>query len=481
MNIPVSVFTGILFLIFSGCREKSHDCNDMLKQIGTEFRAGNLGSVKILADSIKAVCSDERQLVVKADSFSQIAGRIELDFPVSEKEIDAQLKENAVDFTTEEKTIWEKKNWLECRIINGEKRYFNMADSNLNLIRHFKYQREYYDSLDSREPEMAHRRIHTQSVIKASEKHFRPVDPVEIRIDYTITIVPDAVPAGEIVRCWLPYPKENHPRQRNIRFLSASQEQYIISPDSSVHRTIYMEAKALKGIPLAFNASYSYESCGQYLDPAFQQALSYDKNSEVYKEYTSEQLPHICFTENVRHLADSIPGNEENPFRIVRKIYYWFSKNITWTRALEYSIIPNISEYVLQNRRGDCGMQTFLFMSLLRYKGIPVRWQSGWKVPPYGKNLHDWCEVYFEGPGWVPVDISYGLQYSDNPEIRDFFISGIDSYRLIINDGVSGDLYPAKRFLRSEPYDFQRGEVEWREGNLYFDKWHYEMKITYKE
>jgi transglutaminase-like putative cysteine protease len=242
-----------------------------------------------------------------------------------------------------------------------------------------------------------------------------------------------------------------------------------------------MEAKAQKGVPLIFNVSYSYESYGQYLDPAFQKDLPYNKNSELYNDFTSEQLPHICFTENIMHLADSITKDEGNPYLIVRKIYNWFSQNITWTGALKYSIMPNIPEYVLQNRRGDCGMQTFLFMSLLRYKGIPVRWQSGWKVPPYGKNLHDWCEVYFEGPGWVPVDISYGLQYSKDRRVRDFYISGIDSYRLIVNDGIAGKLFPPKKFLRSEPYDFQRGEVEWSRGNLYFNKWDYEMKITYKE
>ncbi len=157
----------------------------------------------------------------------------------------------------------------------------------------------------------------------------------------------------------------------------------------------------------------------------------------------------------------------------------WFKENIPWTGALEYSVIPNIPEYVIENRRGDCGMQTFLFMSMLRYKGIPVRWQSGWKVPPGYKNLHDWCEVYYEGPGWVPVDVSYDLQASDNMKLREFYISGIDSYRLIINDGVAGPLYPEKKFMRSEPYDFQRGEIEWKGGNLYFDKWDYSMQIEY--
>jgi hypothetical protein len=116
---------------------------------------------------------------------------------------------------------------------------------------------------------------------------------------------------------------------------------------------------------------------------------------------------------------------------------------------------------------------------MLRYKGVPVKWQSGWMVPPVGRNLHDWCEIYFEGTGWIPSDVSYDLQQTENSDLRQFFMTGIDSYRLIVNDGIAGLFHPAKKYLRSEPYDFQRGEVEWAGGNLYFDKWDYEMKIDY--
>ena len=212
---------------------------------------------------------------------------------------------------------------------------------------------------------------------------------------------------------------------------------------------------------------FSYQSSGQYFRTDRLGKTQYDKNSVLYKRYTSEQLPDICFTPQVKKLADSVCGDQDDPYETVRKIYYWFNGHIPWAGALEYSIMENIPEYVIQHRRGDCGMQTFLLMSMLRYKGIPVRWQSGWMVPPTGKNLHDWCEVYFEDAGWVPVDVSYGLQYSDDLRTREFYISGIDSYRLIINDGVAGALYPLKRFMRSDPYDFQRGEVEWRGGNIY--------------
>jgi hypothetical protein len=300
-----------------------------------------------------------------------------------------------------------------------------------------------------------------------------------MKIEYTITVKPDAVPAGETVRCWMPWPKENDQRQQKVNLISASQKDFIISPDSAVHRTIYMEAKAENGTPLVFKVSYSYQSNGQHFNLNTLKMKLYDKTSSLYRFYTSEQLPQICFTDKIKHLADSITGKETNPTEIVRKIYFWFNQNIHWAGAQEYSIMSNIPEYVLQNKKGDCGMQTFLLMSMLRYKGIPVKWQSGWMMPPEDKNLHDWCEVYYEGTGWVPVDVSYSLQYSKNSVTREFYISGIDSYRLIVNDGISGKLYPEKKFMRSEPFDFQRGEVEWKSGNLYFDKWDYNMKIEY--
>jgi len=51
---------------------------------------------------------------------------------------------------------------------------------------------------------------------------------------------------------------------------------------------------------------------------------------------------------------------------------------------------------------------------------------------------------------------------------------------MIVNDDVSGNLYPEKKFLRSDPFDFQRGEVEWEGGNLFYDKWDYDIRITYR-
>ena len=50
---------------------------------------------------------------------------------------------------------------------------------------------------------------------------------------------------------------------------------------------------------------------------------------------------------------------------------------------------------------------------------------------------------------------------------------------MIVNSDFGQALIPAKKYPRSETVDFQRGEVEWDGGNLYFDNWSYDMEIEY--
>ena len=150
---------------------------------------------------------------------------------------------------------------------------------------------------------------------------------------------------------------------------------------------------------------------------------SIDKNSEIYKINTAERPPHIVFSERLKDLSGKIVGEEKNPYLAAKKIFTWIDENIPWASAREYSTIDNIPEYAVENKHGDCGIQTLLFMTLARINGIPTRWQSGWMMHPGEVNLHDWCEAYFEGYGWVPVDQSFGLRKSED-EKREIFLFG---------------------------------------------------------
>jgi hypothetical protein len=441
------------------------------------FSAGRFARLSLLADSLHQYGATAAS-IREADSLNEIASRIRLDFNVSEPMAESQIRSKIGQFTLNEKKQWEQQDWLEYRMIDGQKRYFNRAVTNLKLR-----MKQYNDSLgnNSTPPDslLLFRLNHTANAIAHTASPGNVAEPQHFTLNYTVTVKPDVVPAGETLRCWLPYPKENRARQSNIRLIGTFPATYILAPDSAGHRSICMEQKAVAGKPTVFNIKVSFDGAAQYFDPARLKAARYDKRSGLYKKYTSEQAPNIVFTPRIRALADKIAGKEKNPLKIVRKLYEWIDGHIIWSGALEYSTMENIPEYVLDHRRGDCGMQTLLFMTMARYKGIPVKWQSGWMLHPHEVNLHDWCEVYYEGTGWVPLDMSFGLQQTDNRQARYYYMTGIDAYRFIVNDEISAPFVPAKQFIRSETVDFQRGEVEWKGGNLYFDKWNYKMEVSY--
>jgi hypothetical protein len=371
---------------------------------------------------------------------------------------------------------WESDGRLEMRILDGEKRYFRYAVS--NLFRIDPVSRKVRDSLypPGNDP-IDSIRLENTSAILNPPRSGEQAEKLKITFEYEVTVDADAIPAGEKVRCWLPFPKNSLPRQSGVSLIEASPGFLKESPASSVHSSLYFESVAKAQEPVKFKYRASYIIAGQWFDPTLIGGSSPKELPAGLKKFTKENPPQVIFSERVKHLADSLAGNETNPYRIIRSFYYWIDEHIPWASALEYSTMDSIPDYVLKFRHGDCGMVTFLMMSMARYKGIPARWQSGWMLHPGEENLHDWCEVWFRETGWVPLDMSFGLQKTDDPVLRDFYITGIDSYRMIVNDGYSGRFLPSKNHPRSEPYDFQRGEIEWKGGNLYFNHWDYQLNV----
>ncbi len=91
-------------------------------------------------------------------------------------------------------------------------------------------------------------------------------------------------------------------------------------------------------------------------------------------------------------------------------------------------------------------------------------------------NMHDWAQLYLPPYGWVPMDVTFGRLASGDPQIDAFYLGGLDAYRIAFNDDFSQPFEPAKQHARSDTVDSQRGEVEWRGGNLYFDQWDYKFE-----
>lgn len=137
-------------------------------------------------------------------------------------------------------------------------------------------------------------------------------------------------------------------------------------------------------------------------------------------------------------------------------------ENYRYSYVKDYAAIDHVGEYFAVRGRGDCGLQSLLFITLCRYNGIPARWESGITVEDGGTGMHDWAAAYFEGAGWRPVDCSFGggAMVYDNREAADFYFGNIDPYRVVFNTKVMAEFQPPKHHFRLDPYDSQTGEAE---------------------
>ncbi len=469
-----TIFLFMILTILISAQTRYSDINQRVLsgnfKKATELIDEKLKSTQLSADEIFELQFEKERLE-----------RIKKDF---NKTVDDVLKfVNSYYPEAKEKDLakWENDGTLEFKIIDGKKCYFSRSASNLFLInKEAKKQKELVDGYKKDALDAFLEEYIPKVFDESANAQESLVKPVTFKLNYTVTVDANAVPDGEIIKCWLPFPREGHQRQTNIKLLGANVDEYLIASNDNPQRTLFMQKPAMKDQPTIFNMVLEVTNYNEVNLILPEMIKPYNKESGLYKTYTAERAPHIVFTDKIKELSKKIVGDEKNPYLITKKIFTWISENIPWAGAREYSTIENISDYCITNKHGDCGIKTLLFITLCRYNGIPAKWQSGWMLHPGEVNLHDWSEVYFEGYGWVPADQSFGLTDLQNEDEKYFFLGSTDPYHLIVNDDYSSTLFPAKTFPRSETVDFQRGELEWRGGNLYFDKWDYHMDVEYK-
>lgn len=410
----------------------------------------------------------------------QTMHRTRQEFTADDTTVIAYIKNVIPDVTPQQIAHWESTGALECMTIDGEKKYFWGAAR--NLFRIDKEAKAHWDNKNGIAPNDLHifMTSHIPPVMAQTKQHQieHLSKPQKMRITYTITVKPNEVPEGETIRVWMPFPRENK-KSKNINLLSTTNENYIISPNSYAHKSIYMESPAVKDSTMQFGYQLELETSDHWFNFGPDDVKPYNTESELYKKYTAQRNTHVIFTPQLKQITDSLIAGETNPYNKTIRIFDYIAENIPWASAREYATFENIPEYVLKNKHGDCGQVGLTFIAMARYAGIPAKWQSGFMLHPGQGGMHDWSEVYFEGIGWVPVDASFGFVPSQDNKTRHFYMGGIDSHRYYVNEDYSGQFFPAKNHLRSEPVDFQRGEVEWKAENLYFGRWKWKIDVEY--
>lgn len=420
------------------------------------------GAVAMMADT---------PVWLEADSVAAIKSRTLSDFRVTWPEAVAQFN---AEYGIDEATLadWESKHYIETKVIDGVKRVHRKSLGNARLLNP-----ELNGGWKHRGATASAQRIaYVDSVLANCDGRINNGAAHHVVYSFSIEVPYNDALADDTLRVWMPFPHKSS-RQHDIRIIETSQPDYILSGDRSIHSSIYFEQPVVKGQTAKFSYKAEMTTCGQYFSPeAIDAAIKpYDTTSALYKRYTSVEAPHIIY---IPELARKIVGNETNPRIMSEMVYDYIIEHYPWAGAREYSTIECIPQYVISEGHGDCGQVSLLYISLMRSLGVPARWESGWMLHPGEKNLHDWAEVYYEGVGWVPIDVSFGRYTSaTDPRAITFYSTGMDAHRFATNYGVSGAFYPAKKFVRSETVDAQLGEVETTRGNLFYPAWKSHLQL----
>lgn len=471
INSWIVIILMFLVVITSSCREQNESIMEMIDR-GEFSKAAKQIEIS-LGENNSLAMDDKRKLQFELERME----RIKKEFSATETDVIEFIKKDIPDLTKDQLRKWENEKSLEMKLIDGEKRYFKYAARNLFRVDKSckKIWLEAHKKATSPKNTSFNRNDHAREImLESKQSDQKYVKPIRQRIRYSIKVKENAVPAGEIIRCWIPFPREVPGRQTDITLINSEPAEYKIAGNQNLQRTIYLEKPANADSVTTFNIEYEYTSRGVFvnIDPDKVERVNPQDN---LAPFLKEEPPHIVFTNELRNLSMSIVGDARNPYFVARKLFEWIDINIPWASAMDYSVISNISSYCYENKHGDCGIKALLFITLCRLNGIPASWQSGWRFTPPGNNMHDWGMIYFEPYGWIPMDVDFGMRQSEDEKLRFFYLNGIDSYRLIFNDAYSQPFQPRKKYFRSDMIDSQRGELEWRGGNLYYDKWNWDM------
>lgn len=258
----------------------------------------------------------------------------------------------------------------------------------------------------------------------------------------------------------LPFPAEAA-QQSDIVLLSGDPDG--IAPADAPARTAHWRRTLTENQP--FTLRYSYVSDIRYADPRGQRPPErplYPQAAPPCADDLAESGAFMRFTPYLRHLADELAQSAAGPAEKAWRCYEFVTTRVDYAFMRDYFQIDCLNEYCAVNLRGDCGLQTLLFILLCRILGIPARWQSGLSVTPDYTGSHDWAQFYLDGWGWLFADCSYGgSAYRSGSETRHrFYFGNIEPMRMAANRAFQAALTPELSALRVDPYDNQGGEIE---------------------
>lgn len=380
-----------------------------------------------------------------------LAARIPSQYPYSYEDALELLRANIRDFKDEElETLWEE-NTADWIYINGRVQFHELFFDNLMKTRD-DYGARFLGTMEDNEKNAALLREN----VRLMEEHGGRT--VHMRLLTRLSPTPEAEKAcmGKTAHVYMPLPVE-YAQVRNLRLLGfegTAGEPVSVDNGSYPQRTARFETVIRGGEVWQTEFEFDNETVFRNPDPS--QVLFSQPSF-----YTGEEAPHIRFTPYLRELTRSVTEGEENPLLAAEKIYRFITSQVKYSFVRSYSTVEDIPEFTAANRKGDCGFQALLFITMCRIAGIPARWQSGLYATPLTVGSHDWAQYYVAPFGWLSADCSFGgsaFRQGDEKR-RAYYGANLDPYRIPYASQFMHSFSREEEGLRDDPYDNQSGEV----------------------
>ena len=189
---------------------------NQLVQSGEFKKATELIDEKLKSDQLS---SDE---IFELQFEKERLDRIKKDFNKTAEDILKFVNKYYPDAKEKDLAKWENDGSLEFKVIDGNKWYFSRAASNLFRInKEAKSTKEKVDGFQKDQLDAFLEEYIPTVLDESANAQESLVKPVTFKLNYTVTVDANAVPDGEIIKCWLPFPREGHQRQTDIKLLSS--------------------------------------------------------------------------------------------------------------------------------------------------------------------------------------------------------------------------------------------------------------------
>lgn len=164
-------------------------------------------------------------------------------------------------------------------------------------------------------------------------------------------------------------------------------------------------------------------------DPETPAQQTYLANEAVYRSFVYDNYTEVSdalLPTLDRLFWDGYSGENDGIYSAVSRVREVLRNQMTYaeTPAAAPEGEDPLAWFLTEGREGNAVQYASAAVEALRAHGIPARYCEGYlltaadvrsaggkTISLTGENAHAWCEAYFDGVGWLPVDVTPGFYY----------------------------------------------------------------------